>query len=206
MTNFLRYLSGFGVLIAVLVTACSTITVKAAWKNPSYSNHPQKIMVIGLSKNPVLRRIFEDEFVRQIKVRGAEAIASYTVLPDMDKSDQAAIAEKVKERGADTVLITRLVSTKTVQVYIPGTVYVAPPNYGQWSNYYNYGYQTIYTPGYMAEEEYAVVETNMYDAASDALIWSAWSEAGITGSNESLIKSYIDTMVKTMVDQKLLGE
>lgn len=204
MTNFFRYAIGLGVLVAVLTTACSTVTVKAAWKNPSYLAHPQKIMVIGLSKNPVLRRIFEDEFVRQITVRGADAIASYTVLPDMDKSDQAAIAEKVKERGADTVLITRLVSTKTVQVYMPGTVFVAPPNYGHWSNYYNYGYQTIYTPGYMAEEEYAVVETNMYDAASDDLIWSAWSEAGITGSDQSLVKAYINTMVKTMVEQNLL--
>ncbi len=204
MSNSFRYSIGFGVLVAVLITACSTISVKAAWKNPSYLAHPQKIMVIGLSKNPVLRRIFEDEFVRQIKVRGADATASYMVLPDMDKSDQAAIAEKVKERGADTVLITRLVSTKTVQVYMPGTVFVAPFNYGQWSNYYNYGYQAIYTPGYMVEEEYAVIETNMYDAASDTLIWAAWSEAGITGSNESLIKSYINTMVKTMVDQNLL--
>ena len=204
MTNFSRYSIGLGLLAAVLFTACSTINVKAAWKNPSYLAHPQKIMVIGLSKNPALRRIFEDEFVRQIKAHGADATASYMVLPDMDKSNQTAIAEKVKERGADTVLITRLVSTKTVQVYVPGTAYVVPANYGQWSNYYNYGYQTIYTPGYMAEEEYAVIETNMYDAASDALIWSAWSEAGITGSDQSLIKAYINTMVKTMVDQNLL--
>lgn len=196
---------GLGVLV-VLTTGCSTINVKAAWKNPSYSGHPQKIMVIGISQSPILRRVFEDEFVRQIKAHGSDAIASYTVLPKMEKNDDEAIAKKVTEQRADSVLITRLVSKKTVQVYVPGTMYVAPPHYDLWRNYYQYGYQTTYTPGYMAEEEYAVVETNLYDAATDALIWAAWSEAGITGSDQDLIKSYINTMVKKMADENLLSK
>ena len=204
MTHVVRYLSG--AMLTVLIAGCSTVDVKAAWKNPSYTQHPQKIMVIGLSSNVVLRRIFEDEFVRQIKARGPDAIASYTVLPKMEKNDQEAIAAKVKEHAADSVLITRLVSKKTVQVYVPGTVFIAPPHYDLWPHYYNYGYQNTYTPGYMAEEEYAVIETNLYDAADDALIWAAWSEAGITGSDEKLIKAYISKMVKIMSEQKLLAQ
>ncbi len=204
MANALRYL--VGALLIALLAGCSTINVKAAWKNPSYSQHPKKVMVIGLSSNAVLRRIFEDEFVRQIKARGSDAIAGYTVLPKMEKNDQEAIAAKVKEYAADTVLITRLVSKKTVQVYVPGTMFIAPPHYDLWPHYYNYGYQTTYTPGYMAEEEYAVIETNLYDAANDALIWAAWSEAGITGSDENLVKAYISKMVETMSEQKLLAQ
>lgn len=204
MTKVLRYL--FSVLLVGLLAGCSTIDVKAAWKNPSYSQNPKKIMVIGLSSNAVLRRIFEDEFVRQIKARGPDAIASYTVLPKMEKNDQEAIAAKVKEHAADTVLITRLVSKKTVQVYVPGTTFVAPPHYGLWPHYYNYGYQATYTPGYMAEEEYAVIETNLYEAADDALVWAAWSEAGISGSNEDLIKAYINKMVEKMTEQGLLAK
>ena len=203
MNHVVRYL--FGALLVVLIAGCSTVDVKAAWKNPSYSQHPKKIMVIGLSSNAVLRRIFEDEFVRQIKARGPDAIAGYTVLPKMEKNDQEAIAAQVKAHAADTVLITRLVSRKTVQVYVPGTVFVAPPHYGLWPSYYNYGYQTTYTPGYMAEEEYAVVETNLYDASNDALIWAAWSEAGITGSDEDLIRVYISKMVQKMAEQNLLA-
>ena len=204
MTNLARVLTG--VMLIALLAGCSTVDVKAAWKNPAYTQHPQKIMVIGLSSNPVLRRIFEDEFVRQIKARGPDSIASYTVLPKMEKNDQEAIAAKVNEHAADAVLITRLVSKKTVQVYVPGTAFIAPPHYDLWPHYYNYGYQTNYSPGYMAEEEYAVIETNLYGAADDALIWAAWSEAGITGSDENLIKAYISKMVKTMSEQKLLAQ
>ena len=206
MTWHVRYLLAFGLFIAVLVTACSTTEVKSVWRDQSYSGHPRKIMVIGVSKNPVSRRIFEDEFVHQLEARGMSAMASYTVLPDAKQNDQAAIAEKLVSYGADTVLITRLVSKKTVQVYIPGTVYFPPSYYDRWRDYYGYGYQTIYTPGYTAENEYALIETNMYDAASDKLVWSASSETEMRGSDQKLIKSYIGMLVRTMAEQNLLGK
>lgn len=163
-------------------------------------------MVIGVAKNPLNRRLFEDEFIQQLKARGTEAIASYTVLSDRQQDDQAAIAAKVKELGADTVLITRLVGKKTVQVYVPGTVYYPPPYYGTWPDYYGYGYRYIYSPGYIAESEYAVIETNLYETKNDKLVWAASSETVISDSDKSLIKSYIGIMVNTMVEQGLIGK
>ena len=201
--------------------SASTATEATMTPDPSLTSSvvglPRKIIVIGVVKRPVNRRIFEDEFVRQLKARGTNAIASYTVLPDDKKGDHAVIAVKVKEQGADAVLITRLVSKKTVQVYIPGSVYYPPstyqqsswrdhypPYYGTWRDYYGYGYQAMATPGYMAEDEYALMETNLYDAGNAKLIWSAASETEILGSNENQIKSFIGVMVNAMADQKLL--
>ena len=163
-------------------------------------------MVIGVSKSAMNRRIFEDEFVRQLQARGVEAVASYTVLPDRKQDDQAAIAARVMEQQADTVLITRLVSKKKVQVYVPGTAYYPPSHYGRWRDYYGYGYQAIYSPGYMTEDEYALIETNLYDAVSDKLIWAASSETGIRGSDRKLIHSFIGTMVNAMSENNLLGK
>jgi hypothetical protein len=191
--------------IAVLVAACATTQIKSTWKDPSYQARPSKIMVIGISKNPALRRVFEDDFVQQLNAHGTKAIASYTVVPDKREGDDALVAAKLAQLGADTVLITRLVSKKTVQVYVPGTVYYPPPPYRTWRGYYGYGYQAMYTPGYIAEDEYAVIETNLYEAANNKLIWSASSETGMSGSDQKLIKSYIGIMVKTMVEQGLLG-
>lgn len=197
---------GLLLLIAALVTSCATTQVNAIWKDPSYQSRPAKIMVIGVAKNPLNRRLFEDEFIQQLKARGTEAIASYTVLSDRQQDDQAAIAAKVKELGADTVLITRLVGKKTVQVYVPGTVYYPPPYYGTWPDYYGYGYRYIYSPGYIAESEYAVIETNLYETKNDKLVWAASSETVISDSDKSLIKSYIGIMVNTMVEQGLIGK
>lgn len=214
MSRPLQYISGLLALIALLVTACAATRPSAVWKDPQYHEYPRKMMVIGVSKKPVNRRIFEDEFTRQLEAHGVGAIESYTVLPDELQKDHAAIAAKVAQQGADTVLITRLVSKKTVQIYVPGTVFYPPPYYplhnypppfyGTWPDYYGYGYQAMYTPGYMADEEFAVIETNLYSAANNKLIWAASTEIGTSGSNQERIKSYIGIMIRAMIEQDLL--
>ena len=197
---------GLFILIAMLLTACASTQLTSVWKDPSYQTRPAKIMVVGVAKNPLNRRLFEDEFVQQLKSRGTDALASYTVLSDEQQGDPAAIAKKVAELGADTVLITRLVSKKIVQVYVPGSPYYPPPFYGTWPDYYGYGYRYMYTPGYIAEDEYAVIETNLYEAKSNKLIWAASSETGISDSDQSLIQGYIGVMVKNMIGLGLLGK
>jgi len=197
---------GYLMAIALLFTACATTELNAVWKDPAYQARPAKIMVIGVAKNPLNRRLFEDEFVAQLKARGTDAIASYTVLPDRQQDDREAIAAKVKELGADTILITRLVSKRVVQTYVPGTAYFPPPYYGSWPDYYWNGYQYMYTPGYISEDEYAVIETNLYEARSDKLIWAATSETGIRGADMSVIQGYIAVMVKNMIGLGLLGK
>jgi hypothetical protein len=206
MTRSLRNPFALLILAAMLVTACATTQLNSVWKDPSYQARPARIMVIGMSRNPLNRRLFEDEFVVQLKARGTEAISSYTVLPDKQRDDQAAIAAKVKELGADTILITRLVSKKTVQTYVPGTIYYPPPNYGTWPDYYGYGYRYMYSPGYIAEDEYAVIENNLYETRHDKLVWAASSETVMRDSYQDMIKSYIGIMVKAMAGSGLLGK
>lgn len=189
-----------------LVTACATTQVSSVWRDPSYQARPARIMVIGVAKNPLNRRLFEDEFVLQLKARGTDAIASYAVLPDKLQDDQAAIGDKVKELGADTVLITRMISKKIVKTYVPGTIYYPPDYYGTWPDYYGYGYRYIYSPGYIAEDEYAVIETNLYEALHDKLVWAASSETVMNDSKQKLIKSYIGIMVNSMAGNGLLGK
>lgn len=205
----LRFLSGplsFLALVALLLSGCATTQLTSVWKDPAYQTHPAKVMVIGVAKKPAKRRIFEDEFVAQLKAHGTDAVASYKVLSDKKQEDQEAIAAKVKEMGADTVLITRLVSKKTVKVYVPEMPYFPPPYYGTWPDYYGYGYRNMYTPGYMAEEQYAVMETNLYETTRDNLIWAATSETEISGADQNLIKTYIGIMVNDMVGHGLLNK
>lgn len=203
-----RFLSGsIGLLLGTLLLgSCSSTQLVSAWKDPTYQAHPSKVMVVGVSKQPMKRRIFEDEFVAQIKARGVDAVASYTVLSDKKQDDQEAISAKVKELGADSVLVTRLVSKKTIKVYVPGTPYFPPSYYGRWPDYYDYGYRMMYTPGYMAEEQYAVMESNLYDAAKDNLIWASTSETEISGSDENRIKEYIGIMVNNMAEHNVLNK
>jgi hypothetical protein len=192
------------VLIALLVTACATTTLTSAWKDPSYQDSPRKIIVIGVAKKTVNKRIFEDEFVRQLKARGTDAVASHMYLLDQKQADHAVIAAHIQEQKADAVLISRLISKKSMPTRFHGSFSTIPDDYGNWRDYYAYGSQVVYTPGYTADEEYALIETNLYNARNDKLIWSTVSEVVILGSDQDQIKSYIGVTVNAMAEQKLL--
>lgn len=204
MTLIWRFPVGLLVFFTVLLAGCSTTQVKSVWKEPSYLGQPQRVMVVAVAKEPINRRIFEDEFVLQLKARGTDAIASYTVLPDRNQNDQAAIAKLVEQLGADTVLISRLVSKRSVRVYYPATVTYRPRHYLQWPDYYRHGYDTIDTQGYMTQYEYALMETNLYDARNDNLIWATTTETGVNNFNQTLIKPYIGTILNIMVEHGIL--
>jgi hypothetical protein len=161
-------------------------------------------MVVAITKKTVNKRIIEDEFVRQFKSWGTDAVAGYSVMPDEKQADHGLIAAKMKEYGADVVLFSRLMSKKTVRVLVPGHYDTVPTFYSNWRDYYAYGSQVVYTPGYTSEEELAVMETNLYNAGNDKLIWSATSETELLGTNQNQIKSYIRVMVNSMADNKLL--
>jgi hypothetical protein len=193
-------------LAAVLLSACATTQVKSVWKDPAYFGRPSRIMVIAVSKEPITRRIVEDEFVLQLKTRGVDAIASYSILPDRSQNDQAIISKMVVQLEADSVLISRLVSKRSVRVYYPATVAYRPPHYGKWHAYYRDGYEMINTPGYTTKYEYALMETNLYDAASENLLWAATTETGVNNLNQTLIKPYIGSILSIMAESGLIRD
>lgn len=199
--------------IFFMITGCATTEFTSEWRDQSFSGQPRKLMVIGMAKKPVLRRVFEDEFVSQLKKAGTDAVASYTVMPAERLPEHRQIAVKMKELGADAVLITRLIDRKVVHTYVPGRIdhpmgfwYDRYPGYyGSWPSYYNYGSSFMYSPGYVAEDQYALMETCLYSADNgENLIWSATSETPINRSDQKMIKSFIEAMVDKLQEQGLL--
>lgn len=218
MVRTLKSSLGFGFLIALFLTACatapaaqtettaSTAQIKSAWKNSTHEGHPRKVMVIGVAKDMASRKVFEDEFVRQLKARDTDAIASYTMLPDAKLNDTVVIAEIINEQGADAVLVTRLVSKKDAQIFVPGTIFHPQIYYDTWVDYFGYSYQALFMKDSIADDEQALLETNIYDALNKNMIWSSTSETEMLGSDQIKIKGTIGAMVNSMAAQKLLGK
>ena len=193
-------------LLVVFLSGCSSTQIKSVWKDPSYLGRPQRVMVIGVFKEPITRRIVEDEFTLQLKTKGLDAIASYTILADKSQNDQAVISKMVTQLGVDSVLITRLVSKRSVRVYYPATITHRPAHYWKWHDYYLDGFDMVSTPGYSTEQEFALMETNLYDARSENLLWAATTETGVNNLNQTLIKPYIGSILNIMVDSSLIRE
>lgn len=191
-------------LVIAQVPACASTTISSSWKDQSYQVRPKKIMIIGIAKGPASKRTLEDEFVRQLRVLGTDAISSYAILPDDKDRNKDVIAAKMKEQGADAVLITRVANRKTVYTASELDLYAPPFYYGTWQNYYGFGVDNMFSPGYVEATRYAVMETNVYDANDDKLVFSASSETEISGTDQKFIKSYVRVMVENMVRQKLV--
>ncbi len=190
----------------LMISSCATTTLKNVWVDRTYQGKLNKVFVIGVIKKPGIKRFFEDEFAAQLKAGGTDSIASYTVLPSDTEIDKKDLAATLKEVGADGVLISRMVDRKTVETYVPAATHYAPPShyYGGWHNYYARSYHTIYEPGYMVTGEVLVVETNLYEASSEKLVWSAISETFKEGSSNTLIRSFIKVMIKNLSKENLL--
>jgi hypothetical protein len=190
-----RYVSFFPVLIALfLLNACATTTTTNVWRDQTYQGPVKKVLVMGISQKKGIQRFFEDEFFRQLKQRGTDAVAGYSILPYDEKMDKDFVATKAREVGADAVLVTRPLGRKTERAYMPGSPYY------RWGSYYGHAY----SPGYVVEDEYVYLETNLFDVATENLIWSAESETVILASDQELIKEFISTMIAKLASDKLI--
>ena len=173
---------------AVAVAACSSTKMVHSWTAPGFTKATvKKVLVLGVSPNPLLRRLYEDAFAVELEKLGYKAVSGYLWAPDATNLDKDAIIARIKAENVTNVIVTRIVSTKEVATYHAPTVTVGvgygyggygPAYYGSWSSYYSTGYAAVMDPGYTTVNDVVTLETNFYDAAreKDALVWSGESE------------------------------
>ena len=167
---------------AVLLTAlcgCATTELTNTWKDPQYHGGPvTKIMVVGISNQAGVRRTFEDTFAEILRANGAEAVPSYTVVPEDGQMPEDKLRAAVKQSGADAVLITRMVERQTDTTVTPAAL--GAYRRTSMSGYYGGAWMGYYEPVAVQEFHYVVSETTLFAAAHPEPVWS-----GMTRSEES---------------------
>ncbi len=85
-----------------LAAACASTTVVEQWQSPDHAAGPfKRILVVGVTQQAATRRIFEDEFVRQLRGRGTDAVASHAYVPEDGAVSKDRLAAAVARSGAD---------------------------------------------------------------------------------------------------------
>ena len=195
----------FFVIFLFIMTSCATTELKNVWRDSDYGGKIKKVLVIGVINRPGLKRFFENEMVQQLEARGIDAVAGYSVLPADKEADKDVIVSKLEELDADGVLIATLVERKTVETYVTGHANYAPQaHYRGAHSYYSRSYRLAYSPGHTVRDEVAVVETNLYDAGSEQLVWSALSQTLVGGNSNEIIRSFVQVMIKDLFKRNLL--
>jgi hypothetical protein len=171
------------------------------WKDKDHQGKAQKIIVIMVAKSPDMRNVFEDRFVGELENRGNNAFQSHTTISHEQLRDKELVKSKIKSSGADTVLISRLVDTKTIEAYMPGQIYVVPGFYYGWGTYYDVLFMDY---GYTGDVQVAYIETNLYDVKTEKLIWSGHSKTERTYGEQQLITAFIQLMIKKIASAGII--
>jgi len=181
--NMIRYLAPLG---AVLLTACSTVSVSNQWKDPSWPGPPAgNVLVMGITKSDTYRHVFEDTFVQQLQGAGIQAEQSYSQIPAGAASEK--LSDVVKNTGAQVILTTRV---QRVEQKVNVT-----PSGPAWGGFYGwYGGAWASTPD-VTQYDAVTLETTVWDMKSQKVIWSVTTE-GVGTSN---IPQATQDLAKTII-------
>lgn len=180
------------------LTACSSTSLVNRWNDPEFKGPPlKKILVIGIIKDDIKRRSFEQEFTSLISGQGLEGVASYTLLPDLQSADQKeeilAVVDKV---GADGVMVVTLQGVSKEERDVPPSVDYVPTvgfGYGMYS-YYGMSHAAVYRPGYTVIDTVVRLDIKLFDVSTEKMIWAGKTES-FNASSPKTIVSELEKLV-----------
>src|SRR5271168_4817756 len=182
--------------------ACATTTFMSTWKAPdgqTINPAGKTIAAVFVSGDERNRHAAEDALVKDLNARGAHGVPGYKFLPNERGGDAENKLARLKEAGANEVVIMRVVAADKR----PSITQVV----GSTSNLSS-------TPGTanlpaVAElqhfDTFVAVETSVYSLDLDELMWSSTSRTANPKDIENLVNEVVYATAKEMVKQGLLA-
>lgn len=198
----------------VLISCGPTQKITSSWINPEIKERPKytKIFIMAMAQNQSYKATIEQDLAYAANAKKLQVIKSSEFFqPNFTSSgsntpvDKEEILKKVREAGCDVIMTVALVDKKSETRYVPGTTTYSPyMGYGGmgaygFGGYYGYAYPSMYsTPGYYTEDKTYFMQANLFDAASEKLIWAAQSEAYDPTKISTFSRDYADLLVERL--------
>ena len=191
--------------LVVVLCGCASTSLENTWKDPKYSGGPlSKVLVVGVSTQASVRRVFEDTFARALTLQGAQAVASYTLIPEDGQIPEEALQKAAVQAGVDGVLISRLVGRKS-DVYVSGPL--PPPTFGMGRGYYGHysgAWVGYYEPPTVQTTDYVIAETTLFRTGAPEPVWSATSRSLELGDVRKATEGFAKTMIAALKKEGLI--
>jgi len=191
------------------LTACTSTKLINDWSDPEFNGKPfERILVLSLIKDDLQRRGYEQTFAEQITKNGVVGIAGNTLIDDAkDYGSKPKIREAIEKSGADAVLLAKLVAIDKTQTEVPGRVDYVPRfgGYGYgYHGYYGRAYDTIYSPGYIKTDTIVTLETTVYDAETEKMVWAGGTKSFNPKSAKKVVAENASLILSSMKKAGLL--
>ena len=178
-------------VLALLLSSCAATKLTTTWKDEGYTGGPlKKVLVVGLTEKFQTRRMFEDIVTEEFKKNGVVAVPSADVIMLDSELNKENIKSAAVNLGADAVFVTHLVGADESTVYRPAK---DRHYYMNFSDGYPAMYQNVYEPGYYAKYEYVALQSDIYHAETEKLIWSVSSDILV---KETVVGELVADLIK----------
>jgi hypothetical protein len=192
------------VVIAGTVVAAAP-KFRSVWKAPDVSSldfRSKTVAALVITDDQSLQVSGEEKLVRELLALGVNGIATYRIVP----REELKSADKAKgwfeRRGVQGVVALRPLAQE-VELTSP-VVFASGYDTSFWG-YYNYGWTNVYAvPVGTRKTTTVVVETLVYDAMRDRLVWRATSETKDPKDLQHFITDLVSGTVKEMKKMKLV--
>jgi hypothetical protein len=180
-----------------------TTRITGSWKNPK---QPVKtynsFFIAALTGNTIVRSTIETDMEKALTGHVNSIAKSMDEFPPNFSKDSLSREElmgRVKRKGSDAILTISVLKKETESRYVSG-VYAPMTRwgyYGSFGGYYNYWYPNAYNDGYYVKDAVYYLETNLYDAETEILLWSAQSKT----YSYDYLADFSKDFAKMMTDQ-----
>lgn len=203
------------IIAAFGIGSCGPSTqITGSWKNPDeqLAGGVNTIFVTALTGRPAIRQNIENDIAAALQKKGYNTVKSIDVLPPTfsggDSPNRDTLLTHINKTRADVILTVALLDEKTETRYVPGTYGYAPiprfDYYGTFWRYYTNWYPTLNSPGYYEADNVYFLETNLYDAKTEELLWSAQSESYNDVSLPDFSDDFADVVISKLEDDGIL--
>jgi len=198
----------FVAVIIILFSSCGPSTkITGSWNYEAEPVHFKQIAIIGIGKNPEVRKTVEETFEDMLTAKGFNAIGGLEFLPPNASTQtitKEVLIEFLKLNKIDGVISISLLKKEDDRRYVQGAFYYAPQYgvpltdyYGQMSNY-------LYTPGYYTGSEQYFLECNLFSFPEEKMLWSVQTVTSPFGSLNTTVDDYAKVVVNDLVKSGLL--
>lgn len=215
MRNYRNLYLGLFFMSAFVLASCAASTdITATWNNPDVEDAAYgNILVTAMVDDISARQNLEDELAEELKERGVMVTKSLNLFPPKMRDEKMGSKEEllnaIDENNFNGVITITLIDKETETRYVPGNYAYSPVStygyYGNFWGYYNNWYPQVYNTGYYDVDREYFLETNLYDAESEKLVWSAQSQTVNPETLENLTEDYSQKIVRYMENESLVG-
>lgn len=194
--------------VSALVLACaSPAKTTRTLHDPAYADAVfSNILIIAVGENYDARAQFERQLVAAIKSNGGAATAFYTIAGNKPQLVRDDVIKAIDDGGFDAVLVTRVKGQEsTVDVVSGAPDTKTTRRSGTAFDLFRYDYEELNDPDSVQVSTSVVVVSELYATNDKKKMWVIESSASSTDGTGVLIDKEVETIIRYLKKDKLIG-